>query len=158
MLEDNELVEFSDLESSNPYYDAALRVATAAHSGQTRWNGEPYITHPVAVAESIPEKYYYARVVALLHDVVEDTPLTCKDLLISGFPSEIVEGVHAITKIKGESYAIYIERCAKHVLSRIVKQADLKHNLRGLKKGSMRDKYMLALEYFKLYEEWVQYD
>jgi len=136
-------------------YDAALQVAAAAHKNQTRWNGEPYITHPMAVAESIPKRHVYARVVALLHDVVEDTPLTCETLLVTGFPPYVVNAIHAITKVNGESYAVYIKRVAGNDVARRVKIEDLKHNLKSLKKGSMKDKYMLALAYFELYEKFV---
>lgn len=139
-------------------YDAALQVATAAHEGQTRWGGEPYITHPIAVAESITGLSIvieaYVKAVALLHDVVEDTPLTCDDLSVTGFPYAVVNAVHAITKVKGESYAVYIQRVAENDIARRVKIADLNHNLKSLKKGSMKDKYLLALEFFKLYEKW----
>ncbi len=136
-------------------YDAALKVATEAHKGQTRWGGEPYITHPIEVAKYFYEKEIDAKVVALLHDVVEDTNLTCEDLLIKGFPVNIVNSIYAITKVKGELYSEYIERVSHNYLARIVKKADISHNLMNLKKGSMKDKYMLALVYFKLYEDYV---
>lgn len=151
------------LEDLDVTYTKALKVATEAHKGQTRWGGEPYITHPIAVAESISgveyadEDWLDALCVAVLHDVVEDTSVTYGDLLNEhGFSYAIVNAVHDITKVDGESYANYIKRVSYNPIARRVKVADLQHNLKSLKKGSMKDKYMLALEYFRLYEEMIE--
>ena len=59
-------------------YERAVEIATAAHEGQSRWGGEPYITHPLAVAKSFGMGR--AKVVAVLHDVIEDTNITEEDL------------------------------------------------------------------------------
>ncbi len=134
-------------------YDAALKLATEAHEGQKRWGGEPYITHPIAVAQMINTSDMYARAVALLHDVIEDTTVTYMDILSAGFPVEVAFAVLNISKQKNDSYAEYISRVAHDDISRKVKKVDIQHNLTNLKKGSMKDKYLLALEYFRLYEK-----
>lgn len=129
------------------YLELAKSIATKAHEGQTRWDKfTPYITHPEAVANLVEQEK--EKVVAWLHDVVEDTPITLSDLMDS-FPTDIVSAVDAITKRGNEDYDKYIRRVGNNPLSRVVKIADITHNLSDLKKGSMRDKYMVARMYLR---------
>lgn len=107
-------------------YDRALELVTKAHAGQTDKIGQPYIGHPLAVAERVQSES--ARVVALLHDVVEDTPLTLSDLTAAGFAPEVVDAVDAMTKREGEQYDAYLARVAACPLAKEVKLADLAHN------------------------------
>lgn len=105
----------------------AMITAAGAHMGQVDKGGQPYILHPVRVmlqCGSLEEK-----AVALLHDVLEDTPLTAADLAGAGFPGEIVEAVVCLTKSRGEEYAAYIERVCKNRLAAAVKLADLTDNM-----------------------------
>lgn len=120
----------------------ALNLAQKAHWGQRRWGGEPYITHPIAVANLV--EGVRDVVVALLHDVVEDTPTTLDDLRAMGFHKVTVLAVDAITKRDGEDYLEYLDRVMQNSIASLVKLADLHHNLSNMKKGSMRDKYRLA--------------
>lgn len=131
----------------------AKEIATRAHAGQKRWGGEPYITHPDNVAHYVKQFRDEYIIVAWLHDVVEDTTVTLDDLR-KDFSDEVVNAVDAITKRDYETYARYIERVAENDIAREVKIADIKHNLQSLKKGSMKDKYVLALLYFNLYEQY----
>ena len=82
----------------------AFVIARDAHEGQTRSSGEPYITHPVAVASIIAEMRldHEAVMAALLHDVIEDTPYTEEELTAEFGKSvaEIVEGVSKLDKLK----------------------------------------------------------
>lgn len=150
----------------NKLVKKARELAELAHVGQTRWGGEPYITHPRAVASKLKEfaeKYPSPlhswsstadeyKVVAWLHDVVEDTDCTLGNLLDVGFPYRIVQAVDAITHREDESYATYLERVRKDCLARIVKLADITHNLETInrKKNKQRtDKYEVALNYLK---------
>jgi len=119
----------------------ALEVATKAHSGQTRWNGEPYIVHPIRVAASVSKD---CRVAAYLHDVIEDTDLTLDDLRTEGFSKTDIKAIDHLTKRPDQSYKDYILRVKENWTALIVKLADLEDNLRDLKKGSMKDKYQLA--------------
>lgn len=69
--------------SSNPDFSRAIAFATEAHAGQTRkYSGEPYVNHPIAVAEIVRSVQHTEEMViaALLHDVVEDTPTTLLDI------------------------------------------------------------------------------
>ncbi|MDF2572046.1 MAG: hypothetical protein K0R55_3650 [Sporomusa sp.] len=82
-------------------FNKALLLATKAHAGQVDKAGKPYLLHPIAVADML--KAEEEKIVALLHDVVEDTSLTLIDLRNEGFPDRIVEAVDAITKRSGIS-------------------------------------------------------
>lgn len=104
----------------------ALNLAYKAHEGQKDKAGKDYILHPIAVAllvETAAEK-----VVGLLHDVVEDTPITIEDLRAQGFSEEIVQAVKAITRGLTESRMSYLKRVKENPIARAVKIADLKHN------------------------------
>ena len=105
----------------------ALAFAREKHRGQTDKAGMPYIDHPIRVAEhcASPE----AKVVALLHDVIEDTDTTADSLRMEGFPDAIVEAVLAVTRRKGESYEDYIRRAVLNPIGREVKKADLEDNM-----------------------------
>jgi len=126
----------------------ALRIAEEAHRGQTRWDGKtPYVEHPKAVAEDVFMRGLGpgGQVVALLHDVLEDTSLTAEDLISKGIDKFDVSLVQILTKRPGERYLNYILRCRSNGWTRLVKMADLRHNLSNLKPGSLRDKYELAM-------------
>ena len=120
----------------------AKQIATKGHKFQKRWDGKPYITHPEAVVKLVntPEQ----KIVAWLHDIIEDTKITTEDLFEEGIPSYLVEMIEAISRKKGESYFDFIIRCNCYNITRKVKIADLTHNLSDLKKGNLRDKYLLA--------------
>ena len=123
----------------------ALEIATAAHAGQKRWGGEDYITHPIAVAESLD--FEEGQILGLLHDVLEDTKVTSNELA-DEFGEDIVFKLMVLTKQEGEEYYSYIQRVAAgpHICPH-VKLADLEHNLRDLKPGPRKDKYQLARLY-----------
>jgi len=104
----------------------ALEIAEQAHAGQFDKGGTPYINHPQAVAANFDDEYRYAA--ALLHDVVEDTPITLEELQSRGVPVPVVEAVAVLTKRKGEPYRAYLERLKANPIARDVKKADLQHN------------------------------
>jgi (p)ppGpp synthase/HD superfamily hydrolase len=107
--------------------EKALLIATNAHTGQVDKGGNPYILHPLAVAarvQTIEEK-----IVAILHDTVEDTSITLDDLLIEGFSKEIVDGVDAMTRRENETYMEFIHRAKNNPIARNVKIADILENM-----------------------------
>jgi (p)ppGpp synthase/HD superfamily hydrolase len=124
-------------------YEKALEIATRAHNGQKRWGGQPYITHPEYIADKF--KYEHQKIVAILHDVVEDSDIQLEDLVQAGFSNDVITSIAKITKIGGQNYLDYILDLKKDNTARLVKIEDLKHNMSDLKKGSMLDKYQLAL-------------
>jgi len=108
----------------------ALRFAYAAHHGQLDHNGVPYIFHPLHLAEQMDDET--ACCAALLHDVVEDTPVTLEELA-NEFPPEVVEVVALLTHGDGEedgleAYWDYIRRIREHPIAKKVKLADIDHN------------------------------
>ena len=105
----------------------AEETARKAHRGQVDKGGQPYILHPLRVAagcEGTEEK-----IVALLHDVIEDTALTEEDLRTAGFSERVLQAVACLTHREGESYGAYIERICQNPLAARVKLADLSDNM-----------------------------
>lgn len=111
----------------NEFYNKALRIATRAHEGQKDKAGQDYVTHPIRVAERCDDPR--AKVVALLHDTIEDTDVTADYLREEGFTEEIVEAVLAVTRREGEDYEAFVRRAAQNELGRMVKLADLEDNM-----------------------------
>lgn len=105
----------------------AMQIAYDAHEGQVDKGGYPYIAHPLHLAERM--KTEEEVIVALLHDVVEDTPVTLPDLEHFGFSEEVVQAVDAITHRYKEPYKDYIERVKGNRIARTVKIEDIKHNM-----------------------------
>jgi (p)ppGpp synthase/HD superfamily hydrolase len=105
----------------------AITIAVEAHIGQKDKAGWPYMLHPLRMMcrmDSVPEK-----IVAVLHDVVEDTSWTLDQLRLRGFPEEIVSAIDCVTKREGEAYPDFVERTATNPLARAVKLADLEDNM-----------------------------
>lgn len=134
----------------------ARLLAESAHEGQFRNDGKtPYIKHPERVANALmglPEEVVAA---GWLHDVVEDTPVDLDELVEMGFPDEVVRLVNALTHRKQEeSYYQYINRVIEAgFYATKIKKADILHNLQSAKKGSLRDKYELAVAYIRAVEK-----
>ena len=104
---------------------AARALATKAHEGQTDKAGLPYITHPerVALRMESPE----LQVIGWLHDTVEDTTLTVKDIA-ERFGPETAAAVDAISRRDGEKWSDYLDRVAANPMARQVKISDLIDN------------------------------
>lgn len=107
--------------------EKALQIALKAHTGQIDKCGQPYILHPLRVmARCQSEK---ARLVAILHDVIEDSDMTLAELRDRGFNDEIINAVDAISRRDDEDYFDYIERVKHNALAVEVKIADLQDNM-----------------------------
>ncbi len=104
----------------------AMMVAYNAHHGQVDKCGIPYIFNPIHLAEQMDDEI--SCTVALLHDVVEDTEITIKDLA-KLFPVEVIDAVNLLTRNKETSYYEYIEALKSNKVAVKVKLADLDHNL-----------------------------
>ena len=127
------------------YLKLAEETSKEYHEGQKRFDGSDYFLHLQGVADLMPEEAIGLKIVAWLHDILEDTSMTEKKLIEIGFDKELIKSVVIITREKDGNYLDYILRCSKDEIVREVKIADLTHNLSNLKKGSLRDKYLLAL-------------
>lgn len=104
----------------------AQEIAKRAHKGQVDKAGAPYILHPETVASFVTKDD--EKIVAYLHDVIEDTPCQLRDLENAGFSSEIIKAVDLLTRKTGQSYKQYLKLVKTNELARVVKLADLKHN------------------------------
>lgn len=107
--------------------EKAVRLAVEAHSGQRDKAGAPYVLHPLRMMFRLDTPA--EKMVALLHDVVEDTAWTLEALRREGFSEEIVAAVDCMTRQEDESYDAFIERAAQNPLARRVKLADLEDNM-----------------------------
>ena len=105
----------------------AMGIAYSAHHMQVDKGGYPYIYHPIHVAEQMDDED--STIVALLHDVVEDSDITIKELEAEGFLPHVIEAVGLLSRKKGQSYNDYIRKIKPNPLARKVKIADLEHNL-----------------------------
>jgi (p)ppGpp synthase/HD superfamily hydrolase len=104
----------------------ALEIAYNAHEGQTDKAGASYILHCLRVAKSMSTDE--EKIVALLHDVVEDTDMTHEELYRNGFSPSVLDAVYAITRQADESYNSYMKRVAANDLAYTVKVADMWDN------------------------------
>ncbi len=130
----------------------AIHLATDAHKEQKDKVGKPYIMHVMRVMERC--KTEQEKIVAILHDVVEDTTTTLADLQKEGFNEKILAAVDAITQRNGESKTAYISRVKKNHLAMRVKLNDLEDNMdiRRLPKITERDVKRLK-KYLKIYNQ-----
>ena len=103
----------------------AMNLAYNAHHGQFDKGGVPYIFHPIHLAEQMDDEF--STCVALLHDTVEDTPVTLEDLG-KDFPSEVVNAVRLLTHDDDVEYFDYVRAIKRDPIAVKVKLADLAHN------------------------------
>jgi hypothetical protein len=108
--------------------EKALQIAAAAHEGQKDKEGLPYVLHPLRVMQLVEGEQ--ACIVAVLHDVIEDTRVTLDDLRRAGFAQDVLDALVCVTHRKDESYADYVVRCKGNAIARRVKLADLADNTR----------------------------
>lgn len=103
-----------------------MKLCFEAHKDQTDKSGLPYVFHPFHVAEQMPDED--TTIVALLHDVIEDTSCTLEDLRGMGFADEVLEALALMTHEKGVPYLDYVAKICDNEIARTVKLADLRHN------------------------------
>ena len=132
--------------------ERAIEIAARTHAGQTDKGGAPYILHPLRVMLRVAPGAQ--QIVAVLHDVVEDSDVTFEDLEREGFSAEVVKGLRAVTKVEGESYEDFVARAALDPVGKAVKLADLMENsdLSRIAEPSQKDlerveKYGRAIAY-----------
>jgi len=127
--------------------DLALSIARKAHEGQLDKAGVDYIEHPIYVASQVDTEE--EKAVALLHDVIEDSPVSAEELLQAGLPETVVTAVQVLTKKKEQDYQTYLETVKKNPLARVVKLADLKHNSDLSRLSSITEKDRERLKKYK---------
>lgn len=104
----------------------AMNIAYHAHHGQKDKNGIPYIFHPYHIAEQMLTED--TIIAALLHDVIEDTPITIAWLRQQGFSEPVLTALKLLTRDRSMPYLDYIQRLKTNEIARLVKIGDLKHN------------------------------
>ena len=127
--------------------DLALSIARQAHEGQLDKAEVDYIEHPIYVASQVDTEE--EKAVALLHDVIEDSPVSAEELLQAGLPETVVTAVQVLTKKKEQDYQTYLETVKKNPLARVVKLADLKHNSDLSRLSSITEKDRERLKKYK---------
>lgn len=105
---------------------AAMRLSFEAHKGQIDKGRVPYVYHPFHLAEQM--KTEETVIVALLHDVVEDTERTIDDIRALGFPESVIEALSILTHDKSVDYMDYVAKIKTNPIAKAVKIADLEHN------------------------------
>lgn len=117
----------------HPDLGQSIEIMRKAHEGQLDKCGRPYYLHPLRVAMRLIHCTPEERHAALLHDVVEDTPLTLEDLRALGYSEEVIELVDLLTRRmpSGESHRLYLERivASGNVKALRVKLADVIDNM-----------------------------
>ena len=126
------------------YLDRAIELAKQHHEGQTDKAGKPYIEHPLRVMNQVESEE--EKIVAVLHDIVEDTDISLDDLRNEGFSEEVVSAVECLTKQDGENYDSYIERISFNPLAVKIKLADLEDNRDLTRLPQVTDKDLERLE------------
>lgn len=135
-------------------FEKAALLAVRGHRGQVDKAGKPYIGHLIRVANWCPNED--AKIVGMLHDILEDTGVTVEMLKEQGFSNYIVDAIVALTRCENEDYETYIKRIADNPLARSVKICDLEDNMdvRRLTEFTQTDaertaRYLRAWHYLK---------
>lgn len=125
----------------------AMIIAYEKHKKQKDKSGVPYIFHPIHIAEQMDDEK--STIVALLHDVIEDTSTTFKEIENLDFDKEVIDALKYLTHDKSKNYFDYIRKISKNSLATKVKIADLKHNLDTTRLNKMFDKDKKRNEKYK---------
>jgi guanosine-3',5'-bis(diphosphate) 3'-pyrophosphohydrolase len=146
--------------------EKAIALAVEKHSGQVDKQKVPYILHPLSVMTRVrnmvglKEDYL---IVAVLHDVVEDTDTTLEDLIAMNFNMNVIGGVYAVTKRDGENYINFVRRSARSEIGRVVKTADvmdnherIPHKLDSRWWAKLSAKYAVALAILNDNHAWLE--
>ncbi len=134
-----------------PMTKKALKLCFEAHKEQVDKSGMPYVFHPFHLAEQMNTEE--TTIVALLHDLVEDTTYTIKDLINMGFEKKVTDAIALMTHTDDVEYMDYVRIIKGNPIAKIVKLADLKHNsdltrldIVDEKAFQRKEKYQKAIE------------
>ena len=125
----------------------AMKLCFEAHKDQVDKSGMPYVFHPFHVAEQMTDEA--TTIVALLHDVVEDTDYTLEDIAAEGFGKDILEAVALMTHEDDVPYLDYVAKLKENPIARAVKLADLAHNSDLSRIGEIDEETKQRLEKYK---------
>lgn len=126
--------------------EQAIQLATRLHAGQVDKAGEDYIQHPLRVMNGVEGET--AKIVAVLHDTLEDTDITFEELETT-FGQEIAIAVQTLSRLEGEDYFDFIERVKGNAIAIKVKIADLKDNMNLNRIATITEKDLIRIEKYK---------
>lgn len=133
-----------------PKTKMALKLCFEAHKEQLDKSGMPYVFHPFHLAEQMETEE--TTIVALLHDVIEDTEYTIAGLTSMGFDKAVTDAIALMTHADGVAYMDYVRTIKNNPIAKAVKLADLRHNsdltrLNTIDEDALkrREKYLKAI-------------
>lgn len=140
-----------------PMTKKAIKLMYGKHKDQLDKSGIPYVFHPFHVAEQMEDES--TTIVALLHDIVEDSDMTFDQLKEEGFSDEVLAALRVMTHNSGVNYYDYVKKLGTNPIARIVKIKDLEHNMDISRLDKITDsdferinKYQRCYEYLKQLE------
>lgn len=137
----------------------ALKLCFEIHKDQTDRGGLPYVFHPFHLAEQMTDEA--STIVALLHDVAENSSVTLDDIREMGFPHEVTEALTLLYHEKSVPYMDYVVKLGENQIARIVKLAELKHNSDMSRLDELTaDDWKRTMEYlqaFDLLDDWQEF-
>lgn len=131
--------------------DKAIKLAEKYHEGQVDRGGKPYIGHPLRVMEGV--ETFEEKILAVLHDVLEDCDVSAEQLIEEGIPKELVEKLKILCKGKNEDYFQYINRITNDKATINVKLSDLRDNMDLNRLKQITEKDIKRLEKYKKAKE-----
>ena len=131
----------------NKNIEKALKIAYKAHENQFDKGGEPYINHPLHIAKMLNNEDEI--ITALLHDVMEDSNITKKDLIDFGFNKNVINALYFLTRKRNEDYFSYINKIKSNTLAKKIKILDLEHNLDVKRLSKITNKDLQRIEKYK---------
>ncbi len=143
LIKNNEKHKLSKIPS---LIDKAEFLASKYHLYQLDKSGKPYIEHPRTVASMVEGEN--CKITAFLHDIVEDTNIDI-EILKTNFPNEVVEAILAMTHSLGEDYFNYVRRVKTNAIAKVVKVADLTHNMDLSRFKTVTEKDLARVEKYK---------
>ena len=147
--------EYERIKNTDELIYKSLEIVSKLFNDKCDKGGLPYVIHLLKVYSRVSE--YIEKVCALLHDVIEDTPVSYDDLKKIGYPNEVIEILEILTKLKGEDYRKYIDRIieSKNIHAMNIKLADLEHNmdLRRIVNPKANDYERISKRYEPAYEK-----
>lgn len=131
--------------------EQAIKLASIKHYGQKDKANKPYLFHLLYVMNNLDD--LNAKIVGVLHDILEDTDITINDLFKYGFSEDIIIAVEILTKSKNQKYMDYIENIKKNDIATKVKLIDLKHNMDLTRLSEISDNDLKrTIKYIKAYK------
>ena len=128
--------------------EKAIALAATQHAGQLDKGGQPYILHPLRLMLQFSNPTL--QIIAVLHDILEDTSTTAEDLEALGFSAEIIQAIQALTKQTGESRLEAAKRTALNPLATQVKYVDVLDNMNLTRINNPTPRDFARLEEYKV--------